>query len=122
MAFRSPDERDRWVFREGAKLAIALDFERIYRNVWPSQMDLLAAANGPDGELMAGVQRRYADAAAVTPAVYGTYGIESWLGFVEHTGLIQREAGRVSTTDKGRLFIQYLVAQRYDLHGLRPGL
>lgn len=117
MTFRSADERDRWLFREGAKLSIALDFEHIYRNVWASQMELLGAANGLAGEPIARLQSRYQAAAQTAPVVYRTYSIEAWRGFLEHNGLLEQVADRVFATDKGRLFIQYLVARRYDLHG-----
>lgn len=118
MNFRSADERDRWLFREGAKIAIALDFEQIYRNVWSSQMELLGAANSPAGEHVAGLQRRYDAATQNAPEVYRTYSVEAWRGFLEQNGLLTQAADRVFTTDKGRLFIQFLVARRYDLHGL----
>jgi hypothetical protein len=120
MTFRSADERDRWLFREGAKLSIALDFEHIYRNVWASQMELLGAANGLAGEHVAGLQHRYDAAAQNVPEVYGNYPIQAWRGFLEQNGLITQTADRVYATDKGRLFIQYLVARRYPLHGPYP--
>ncbi len=94
MHFQNPDERDRWLFREGAKLTIALDFEQIYRNVWGSQMELLAAANQPAGEPMDRVEQRYVAAAQNAPNVYGNYSIGAWLGFLEQTALLHREPHR----------------------------
>jgi hypothetical protein len=122
MTFQSSAERDRWLFREEAKLAIALDFERIYRSVWGSQMNLLATANQPGGAALTLAQQQYGAAAAAAPYVYGNYPFAGWLGYLENCGLVQRDAATVSATDKGRLFIQYLVGLRYDLHGARPDL
>jgi hypothetical protein len=122
MSFSSPEERDRWIFREGARLAIAVDFEQIYRVIWGSQMELLGAANKPGGEPFVDVHRRYQTAAVSAPAVYGTYSFERWIGFLEHSALIHRGETSIFATDKASLFIQYLVGMHYDLHGLRHDL
>lgn len=46
------------------------------------------------------------------------YPVEAWRGFVEQSGLLTQVGDRVFATDKGRLFIQYLVGRLYGLHGL----
>jgi hypothetical protein len=122
MTFASADERDRWFFREGAQLSIALDFERLYRTVWASQMELLGAASCPGGIPFTEVQRRYAVAAQSAPQVYSAYSMEQWLGYLKNAGFIIPNGTNIAATDKAALFIQYLVAMHYDLHGLRHDL
>jgi hypothetical protein len=122
MSFSTADERDKWMFREGARLSIALDFERLYRAIWASQMELIGAANLPDGVTVQLAQQRYQAAALRAPGVYNTYPFEKWMGFLEAYGFVRHEAGKFFATEKANLFVQYLVAMHYDLHGLRHDL
>jgi len=116
------EERDRWIFREGAKLSIALDFEQIYRVVFGSQMEVLGRANRPTGQSVVGTQQLYDAVAQAAPQTYNAYTYDAWRGFIEGHGLVMQVGDKVFTTDKGRLFINYLVTMRYELHGQHKNL
>ena len=120
--FASPEDRDKWLIREGAGLLIQLDYEKIYRDVWPSQMELLGAAIRLGGTTREAAKRNYDAVAATAPKIYADYTLDQWLKFLESCGLLRCDGLGIYATDKGKLFVQYLVQQGYDLHGLRPGL
>jgi hypothetical protein len=122
MTFNSTDERDKWMFREGARFSIALDFERLYRAIWASQMELIGAANLPDGVTVQLARQRYQAAALRAPGVYDTYPFERWIGFLETSGFVRHDAGKFFATEKASLFVQYLIGMHYDLHGQRHDL
>jgi len=116
--FASPEERHRWLMREGAGLTVRLDFETIHLNIWASQMELLGVANRLPGVPEEIARQHYAAAAERAPLIYANYPFENWIGFPIGYGLATVNDGVLKTTEKGKLFIQYLVSQQYDLHGL----
>jgi hypothetical protein len=85
------------------------EFEVVYRLIFGSQLDLLLRANA--GSLdEAGADALYQNAKAQFPAVHQANSLDMWLGFLANYGLINRSNGRISTTPKGKEFMQYLVA------------
>jgi hypothetical protein len=123
LRFDSPATRERWMVREGAALVIMLDYERLYRVIWQSQMNLLWVANITTGTDVKRAKEFYDKGAANAPTVYADYSFDQWLGFVvDATGLLTKDAeGRLKTSEKGQLFLEYLVKQKYDPRGINRG-
>jgi hypothetical protein len=119
--FSSTDEKLRWMLREGAGLLVRLEYEKIYRDVWASQMELLGAANRLGGITEQQAREHYSTVAQAAPAVYANYTFDQWIRFLVAFGLLDVANQNWTTTGKGQLFIQYLVDQRYELHGRYPG-
>jgi hypothetical protein len=118
LSFNGPDERERFLIRQGAAVILKVEFEQIYRDVWASQMDLLGDANrSPGGATHATVRAAYDRAAAAAPDVYDTYPFEKWIAFLTHFELLRATETGFITTEKAKTFIQYLVWMGYDLHG-----
>ena len=84
------------------------DFEVVYRLIFGSQLEVLLRANA--GSLdEAGADALYQNAKAQFPIVHLGGSLDGRLGFLVNHGLINRNNGRISTTPKGKEFMQYLV-------------
>jgi hypothetical protein len=116
--FASPEEKHKWLMREGAGAVVRADFEKLYRLIWASQMELLGGANQSGGVTHETALRYYDAAAQTAPHVYPQYTFDQWIGFLRGTGFIDVNADKYLTSEKGKLFIQFLVIEGYDLHGL----
>lgn len=126
ISFHSDNERERWLMREGAALVLQLDFERIYRAIWESQLGVLTAANNPGGiqraELAAYFEHR-------TKEGLGPPGdtLDRWLGYLIGVTLVEVQVNQftqtecIVTTERGRLFLTYLIREGLDLRGLHRG-
>lgn len=92
--------------------AIALlqkDFETIYRIIFGSQIDLLLAANA-GGITRDRATEIFSQAAAIYPQVHQNANADMWMAFPKNADLIsQDENGRITTTARGKEFLQYLV-------------
>jgi hypothetical protein len=119
--FASEPQKSRWLMREGAAVLVQLEFERVYHTIWESQLELVSSANNlPLGVELSGVKTYWAGvAAAATPEVKDTF--ERWYGYPVSMGLVALDGEKFKITPRGRLFLQYLIGQGYDLHGIRRG-
>jgi hypothetical protein len=114
--FSSAAERDRWLYREGAKLEIRIEFERLYRTLFQSQLSVLLLANnalsagGVAHELVKGV---YDEAAKRFPEFYGTYPFDSWLRYITNNSLLVHNGTQFAITNKGQLYLHFLTATGY---------
>src|ERR1700722_4721283 len=119
--FNNAEERERFLLRQGAALFLRVDFEQLYREVWGSQMDLLAEANRPTrGVTRAQARAAYDHAAAKSPEVYKTYPFERWIEFLTLNELLRATETGFIATEKAKAFIQYLVFMSYELRGRYP--
>jgi hypothetical protein len=112
----SGEERDRWLYREGAKLAIQRDFERLYRTMFASQLEVLRAANGSmhwGGVTGDALRSAYDETAARFPDVYRTYAFEGWRAYMLNNSVLVQNGDRWAITNKGNLYLHFLVASGY---------
>lgn len=114
--FASAEERDRWMYREGAKLEIRVEFERLYRTLFQSQLVILLAANnalgagGVSQEIVANV---YKEAAKRFAEFYSNYPFDSWLRYVTNNSLLVQNGTQWAITNKGLLYLHFLTAAGY---------
>jgi hypothetical protein len=121
--FSSAQERDRWLYREGAKLEIRIEFERLYRTLFQSQVATILAANN---ELNTGgvshdlVTQVYQETAKRYEAFYKTYPVESWLRYMTSNSLLVQNGTRWAITNKGQLYLHFLMASGYGTRANVP--
>ena len=102
------DAKRRRLIRATAMMNLQHDFEVVYRLIFGSQLEVLLRANA--GSLdEAGADALYQNAKAQFPIVHLGGSLDGRLGFLVNHGLINRNNGRISTTPKGKEFMQYLV-------------
>lgn len=116
-----PAERERFLIRTVAAVAIAIDFDRAYAWIWGSQIAALQALNtvGANGFAVELLRPWYEQAKAQEPARYQGYSFEQWLGFLGGQSLVKVAGTSVSISLEGREFLQYLIRQGYTLY--KPG-
>jgi hypothetical protein len=87
-------------------------WERIYLLILGSQMRLLQNLNqSPAGLTEHDVRLIYQTALTQQPDLYQPVPFESWIGFLETTGLVSQNRDNYVITPYGRGFLKYLVAQ-----------
>jgi hypothetical protein len=87
-------------------------WERIYLFIFGAQLRLLNRLNETPGGLTGtDIQQIYSAAAAQYPEMYQPLTFESWMAFVEQTGLVTRNDDRYLIAPYGKGFLKYLVAQ-----------
>jgi hypothetical protein len=117
-SFASTEERNRWLYREGAKLEIRVEFERLYRTLFQSQVATLLAANNA---LTAGgighevVVQIYQETSKRYEDFYKTYPLESWLRYLTSNSLLVQNGTQWAITNKGQLYLQFLVLSGYGM-------
>lgn len=114
--FASHEERDRWMYREGAKLEIRVEFERLYRALFHSQFLVLIMANNAlnaGGVTQDVVANGYNEAAKRFPEYYKTYPFDSWLRYVTSNSLLVQNGTQWVITNKGQLYLHFLTATGY---------
>jgi hypothetical protein len=107
-----PAERERILVRFLAGATIALEFERIYADIWGSQIASLQFLNSASpGVASTRLQPAYDRAAKQWPAFYKNYSFENWLGFLERNGLVEITGSTIAIRLLGREFLKHLVHQ-----------
>jgi hypothetical protein len=110
--------REELVLRYLTAAWIQLDFERVYRLIFGSQLVALQGLNEVGLHSVAEVKVRatYDDATSRFADFYKTYGFEPWLGFLFEARLIERGGDSLlRINQKGRSFPAYLMNQGYPL-------
>ena len=94
---------------------IYIDFERIYHNIFGSQLNLLQFLNSrPKGENLEGLKPFYDLAVTMHPKT-ADYPFQQYLDYLINTGLIIKKEGLFYITQMGREFLEYLIKQGYSL-------
>jgi len=87
-------------------------WERIYLLIFGSQIRLLQNLNqSPGGLAEPDAREMYRSGATQQPELYQAVPFESWMTFLETTGLVSRNGDRYIITPYGRGFLKYLVAR-----------
>jgi hypothetical protein len=106
-------DREHLLIKTLATYQIGLHFERVYNAIYGSQVALLAHLNArPAGETEGGVKPFFDNAKASFPHVHENSDYESYLGYLQASTLVERNAGVVTITLVGREFLKYLVDAR----------
>lgn len=114
--FNSEEERSRWLYREGAKLEARIEFERIFRTMFQSQLFVLISANNAlsaGGLAAAALQEVYSAAAREFPEFYKNYSQSDWLRYLTNGNLLVANGTQWAITNKGQLYLHYLTATGY---------
>ncbi len=93
----------------------ALQFERIYRIIFGSQIVLLEQLRDVGGAGSMELVNSIYDAAANTyPEPYSRYTREQWLDFLVTNELIEKVDDAVSLTEPGQEFLPYITTRGYS--------
>lgn len=108
-----PAEREKILVKHLAALGIALSFERTYRIIFGSQISLLnlLATVPPQG--IENVRPFYEQAKSKDAGLYGQFTFVQWLGFLEESALVTKQAEKITITVRGKEFLKYLIDAGY---------
>ncbi len=109
-----PGHREETLVHELAVSQMLQHFERVYSEIWASQVAILRHLNAA-AEMSDTTEnlRGYYDAvAAQYPDVFGKYPFDDYLGYLEGALLTTRVGDRVTLTEEGRLFLEFLTTSR----------
>lgn len=113
----SPFEKKAFLIRELASCQIALNYERIYHDIFKSQFDALQMLNShTEGVLLEEIKKFYEKAKSDYSVPYSNYSFENWLDFLISCDLILLKDNKWCATEKSRAFISYIIVQqRYNI-------
>jgi hypothetical protein len=107
-----PGQREELLIQLLAGALTREGWERIYLLIFGSQMRLLQILNQTPGGLPEhDIRSVYEAGASDHRDLYKAITFESWMSFVETTGLISRGGEKLLITPYGRGFLKYLVGQ-----------
>ncbi len=110
----SGDAAVRVLVRYLAVTAINLGFEKTYRVIWGSQLNLLNYLNSlTTGEPAEALRSFYVLASSQYPEWYRGYSFEQWLGYLKGELLLTEDGGRLHITVRGREFLTHLTRMGY---------
>lgn len=108
----APGQREEHLIQLLAGALTRQAWERIYLLIFGAQIRLLQKLNeSPGGLAEAEVRAIYQTGVTQQPELYQAVPFESWMAFVETTGLVSRNADKYVITPYGRGFLKYIVAQ-----------
>jgi hypothetical protein len=111
----TPTDREVALVRSLAGTRLALRFEQIFGMIWNSQALLLYELNnawGGDGMPRQVIQMRYEAAKEAFPGYHTTDTVETYVGFLVATQLVQENGLTIAITDMGRDFLKFIIDQR----------
>lgn len=111
-------ERERVLLRYLASVSIAFLFERLYANIWGSQIAALQFINdfGAPGLSRDSLKPWYEQAAAGNKDLYRNYSFDDWLGFLVGMGVVEEKDDQLTLSLTGREFLKYLIHQGHSLY------
>ena len=112
----TPNDRERVLIRHFSALTFAYQFEKIYNQIWGSQIAAVHFLNtrGDHGCEKSELLPFYSEGRKAFPQMYRTYPFESWSNFLESFSLMKVADNRTSITAEGREFLKYILDQHYS--------
>jgi hypothetical protein len=113
-----PAERENLLVRDLAQTKLRESFERLYQELWGSQLAALQLINQHSAEITQdGTRSFFEDAKREQPEQYGDYSFEEWFEFLVDAELVSpTEDEKVAITVQGRELLTYITAQGYSLY------
>lgn len=110
------EEREQIMARAFAERLIALSFERIYRNIFGSQIEAVAKANIVGGTTMTELKALFEQYQKLYPDIHRTRTFEQWFGWLTAENLIEEVDGMgaskiIRPTQVGEDFLHYILSQ-----------
>jgi len=100
-----------WKEEPFSALSIEQAFDPDQAIIWDTQVPALRliASAGREGLAMEALYHLYTRSSRQYPELYEGSSFETWLEFLEYTGLISEHLGTASLTPEGQQFLQYRV-------------
>jgi hypothetical protein len=112
----NPGERERVLVRLVAAAGAGFVFERIYNQIFGSQIKALQALNA-SALPRDGIEPFYRAAKAENPNFYSNYSFDQWFNFmVSHTLIAMMDGNTVGITVRGREFLKFLIQEAHILN------
>lgn len=107
------EERERFLLRNFAATVILRAFDRIYYDIYGSQLAALQFLNDFRGAqvTLENLRPFFEEACKKHPELYINDRFERWLGFISTAGLVRLDNNIFSITVRGKEFLKYLVDQ-----------
>ncbi len=107
---KKSSDREAVLFRYSQALYLVLHFNRIYSQIFGSQLDLLQALNGSNSETKDTLRVFYKNAKSQNVKFYENYSYDQYLDYLKRVNLIQEETkNKVEITHLGRDFLKYII-------------
>ncbi|GEM_PF-2147864 len=105
------------LIRELASFQLAVEYERIYKIIFKSQIDLLQRLEGMKDTLSREASMEYyKESKKKYPQAYLNFTFDNWLAFLTSSSLVIEENSSLQITNNGRAFLTYIIVQRqYDI-------
>jgi hypothetical protein len=107
----NPADRERVLIRHLAAAQVYAGFERVYRVIFGSQLQMLQALNSMGTAHKDNLKRHYDFAAILEPGFYASYSYDQWLHFLQSNFLVQVEGDAVTISIAGRDFLMFIVRE-----------
>lgn len=110
---KTPFIKEEVLIRELASYQIALDYERIFKDMFKSQFDALEYLNSNEqGILKNDFLLFYEKAKQQFPIAYQDFSFENWFAFLDIYNFIESKEGKIYPTNKSQAFTFYILVQR----------
>lgn len=117
-ALPAAEEQRRALLVLAAREQIVSEFHRLYRVIYGSQITALKGSNIVGAVSRAALQDTYTSAAARDPEFFKVVPFDHWLGFLIAQLLLREDGGRYHITNRGQLFLHFLVQEGLSDYGL----
>ena len=105
--------RERFLIRELASTQMIVFMERVYAEIWASQVAALRSLNSCHGGVDVSILKNFYDTAKANyPDLYKDMKLESWQHYLTLFNLIQLDGSKVVITMAGQQFLKYLIEAR----------
>ena len=113
----SPFYAEEILMRELASYQIAINYERIFNDIFKSQFDALEKLNSnKEGTSVKELIQIYEKAKKMYSEAYINFSFDDWFYFLTINDLVLQKKDKWYVTDKARAFVYYvIVQQRYDI-------
>lgn len=99
-----------------ADYACAVRLERVYREIFGSQLKALKSLLDKGGaDRIENIKRFYDEAKAVYSDVYSSYLFDQWLAFLVNTELVRKSNDTIEITQGGAAMISYILLSNYPI-------
>ncbi len=110
---KTPFIKEEVLIRELASYQIALDYERIFKDMFKSQIDALEYINSNEqGVTKNDLLKFYDKAKQQYPVAYQDFSFENWFAFFDIHNFIEQKDNKLYPTEKSQAFTYYIIVQR----------
>ena len=109
----NPFKKEDVLLRELASYQLALEYERIFKDIFKSQFDALEMLNSrKKGMLQKDFLPFYEQAKQQNPNAYLDFSFENWFAFFDFNYFLNKDGNRFKATEKSKSLTYYIIVKR----------